>query len=78
MVEIIFLFFLTTTHFLKFSFLHIKQIEVNIGPMGGNLTERVTEFHRRVLSKAGIATPPEVLPINKPTNTMAQGLYLAW
>ncbi|VDN52627.1 unnamed protein product [Dracunculus medinensis] len=59
----------------------LRQIEVNnIAVSMGALAERTTILHRRVLQDLGVKTNALelFLPLNRPIDTIAGGLYQAW
>ncbi|KAI3407379.1 hypothetical protein GPALN_002322 [Globodera pallida] len=55
----------------------LKQIEVNIGPIGGSCeAQSLSKLHRRVLSKLGLTD--NNLPINEACTGIAEALTKAW
>lgn len=48
---------------------------MNNGAAAGYIAEHVTEFHQRMLSKAGIAAS---LPENPVFDTVSNAIYSAW
>uniref|UniRef100_A0A914HKP7 Glutathione synthetase n=1 Tax=Globodera rostochiensis TaxID=31243 RepID=A0A914HKP7_GLORO len=57
----------------------LKQVEVNIGQIGGMaIANRTTDLHRRMLSKVGDDNLNNQLPPNDAEGIVAQGLYEAW
>ena len=44
----------------------------------GGLAQRVTLWHRKIITELEEAEPGEKIPINEPVDTLGEGLYHAW
>uniref|UniRef100_A0A914XZE2 Glutathione synthetase n=1 Tax=Panagrolaimus superbus TaxID=310955 RepID=A0A914XZE2_9BILA len=57
----------------------LKQIEVNnIAVSMGGLAQRVSKWHRKIITELEGKDPGEKVPINQPVDTLGEGLYHAW
>ncbi|KAI3412161.1 hypothetical protein GPALN_002202 [Globodera pallida] len=57
----------------------LKQIEVNIGQIGGLFNAPcITDLHRRTMAHAGLDTSNVFMPINEPDAMVVDALIMAW
>ncbi|KAI3412163.1 hypothetical protein GPALN_002204 [Globodera pallida] len=57
----------------------LKQIEVNIGQIGGFFNAPcITNLHRRTMAHAGLDTSNVFMPINEPDAMVVDALIMAW
>ncbi|KAL3105228.1 hypothetical protein niasHT_024122 [Heterodera trifolii] len=57
----------------------LKQIEMNIGAIGGyGRATRATNLHRRTMAKSGANFSPDAMPANNSEGIIVDSLYLAW
>jgi glutathione synthetase len=57
----------------------LRQIEVNnIAVSMGGLAQRVSKWHRKIITELEGKDPGDKIPINEPVDTLGQGLYHAW